>query len=109
MRVIAGEVFDVAVDLRKDSKTYGKWFGVLLSSENKKQFFIPRGFAHGFAVISDTAEFVYKCDNLYDPSGEGGVIWNDEDLNINWGDYIDLNNIILSEKDKNQKKLKELL
>lgn len=109
VRVIAGEVFDVAVDLRKDSKTYGKWFGVLLSSENKKQFFIPRGFAHGFAVISDTAEFVYKCDNLYDPSGEGGVIWNDEDLNINWGDYIDLNNIILSEKDKNQKKLKELL
>lgn len=109
VRVIAGEVFDVAVDLRKDSKTYGKWFGVLLSSENKKQFFIPRGFAHGFAVVSDTAEFAYKCDNIYDQSGEGGVLWNDEDLNINWGDYIDLNNIILSEKDKNQKKLKELL
>lgn len=96
VRVISGEVFDVAVDLRKDSPTYGKYEGVLLSSENKKQFMIPRGFAHGFVVVSDTAEFVYKCDELYHPEDEGGLIYNDPDVNIKWPDVGPLN---LSDKD----------
>ena len=108
VRVISGEVFDVAVDIRKGSSTYGQWYGVVLSSENKKQFFLPKGFAHGFAVMSDTAEFVYKCDDVYDPTGEGGIRWDDEDLNINWGDYVDLDKVILSEKDKKHKRLREL-
>lgn len=108
VRVISGEVFDVAVDIRKGSSTYGQWYGVVLSSENKRQFFLPKGFAHGFAVMSDTAEFVYKCDDVYDPTGEGGIRWDDEDLNINWGDYVDLDKVILSEKDKKHKRLREL-
>ena len=96
VRVISGEVFDVAVDLRKGSKTYGKWVGVLLSAENKRQFMIPKGFAHGFAVVSDYAEFVYKCDEVYHPEDEGGIIWNDPDINIAWPN---IENPILSEKD----------
>lgn len=84
VRVVSGEVFDVAVDLRKDSKTYGKWVGVILSAENKKQFMIPRGFAHGFVVLSDTAEFVYKCDEFYHPEDEGGILWNDPSIGIVW-------------------------
>ena len=80
VRVIQGEVFDVAVDLRKGSKTYGKWVGVILSAENKKMFMIPRGFAHGFVVLSETAEFVYKCDELYHPEDEGGIMWNDTEV-----------------------------
>lgn len=104
VRVLGGEVFDVAVDLRKDSKTYGKYVGVILSAENKKQFMIPRGFAHGFLVLSDTATFCYKCDELYHPEDEGGIMWNDQDINIKWP-YIE--EILLSEKDKKHPKLKE--
>lgn len=82
VRVLSGEVYDVAVDLRADSPTYGKYVGVLLSSENKRQFMIPRGFAHGFVVVSDTAEFAYKCDEFYHPEDEGGLIYNDPDVGI---------------------------
>ena len=85
VRVINGCVFDVAVDLRKNSKTFGKWFGVELTSENKKQFFIPKGFAHGFLVRSEIAEFCYKCDDFYHPNDEGGLAWNDPSIGINWG------------------------
>ena len=97
VRVIKGEVFDVAVDLRKGSKTYGKWVGVLLSEENHRQFMIPRGFAHGFVVVSDYAEFAYKCDDVYHPEDEGGIMWNDPAIGIEWPD---VGEIILSEKDK---------
>lgn len=106
VRVIKGEVFDVAVDLRKGSETYGKWTGAHLSEENKKMFYIPEGFAHGFVVLSDEAEFVYKCTNLYNPKYDGGIAWNDPDINIQWPiDGID--EILLSEKDKKAKTLKE--
>ena len=84
VRCISGEVFDVAVDLRRDSKTFGKWFGVTLSAENKKQFFIPKGFAHGFYVLSEHAEFAYKCSDFYTPGDEGGLIWNDPDIGVEW-------------------------
>ena len=84
VRVVSGEVFDVAVDLREGSETYGKWFGVVLSAENKKQFFIPKGFAHGFLVLSEHAEFVYKCSDFYHPNDEGGLIWNDPDIGVEW-------------------------
>ena len=104
VRVIKGEVFDVAVDLRKNSKTYGKWVGVYLSEENKKQLLIPRGFAHGFLVISDYAEFSYKCDEFYHPEDEGGIIYNDKDIGIKWPSVKD---IILSEKDKIHKSLRD--
>lgn len=97
VRVLSGEVFDVAVDLRSGSSTYGKWVGVLLSAENHKQLMIPRGFAHGFVVVSDYAEFAYKCDDFYHPEDEGGIIWNDPDVNIAWPQ---VGEIILSEKDK---------
>ncbi len=97
VRVLKGEVFDVAVDLREGSETYGQWVGVLLSEENHRQFMIPRGFAHGFAVVSDHAEFAYKCDEFYHPEDEGGIIWNDPDIGIDWPD---VGEIILSEKDK---------
>ena len=88
VRVIKGSVFDVAVDLRKDSKTFGKWYGLELTEENKKQFLIPRGFAHGFLVLSDTAEFCYKCDDFYHPNDEGGLAWNDPAIGINWPDVF---------------------
>ena len=84
VRVIKGSVFDVAVDLRAESKTYGKWYGIELTEENKKQFLIPRGFAHGFLVLSDTAEFCYKCDDFYHPNDEGGLAWNDPEIGIVW-------------------------
>lgn len=84
VRCIKGEVFDVAVDLRPGSRTYGKWEGVILSEENKKMFMIPKGFAHGFLVLSDVAEFAYKCDDAYNQSAEGGLAWNDPDVNIKW-------------------------
>lgn len=84
VRVIKGSVFDVAVDLRRSSKTYGQWYDVLLTEENKKQFLIPRGFAHGFLVLSDVAEFCYKCDDFYHPNDEGGIAWNDPELGILW-------------------------
>lgn len=104
VRVLEGEVFDVAVDLRKGSKTYGKWVGVILSEENKKQFMIPRGFAHGFVVLSETAVFAYKCDDFYHPEDEGGIMWNDPDINIEWPYKGEL---LLSEKDKVHPLLKE--
>lgn len=84
VRVIKGEVFDVAVDLRRDSETYGEWFGIRLSEENKKQFYVPAGFAHGFLVLSDEAEFCYKVTDFYHPGDEGGIAWNDPDLGIEW-------------------------
>ena len=84
VRVIKGSVFDVAVDLRKKSNTFGKWYGIELNEENKKQFLIPRGFAHGFLVLSDKAEFCYKCDDFYHPNDEGGLAWNDPEIGIEW-------------------------
>ncbi len=105
VRVINGTVFDVAVDLRKGSKTYGKWVGAILSSENKKMLLIPRGFAHGFLVLSDIAEFTYKCDNFYHPEDEGGIIWNDEDIQIQWP--VLSKDIVLSDKDKKHPSLRE--
>lgn len=84
VRVINGKVFDVAVDIRKNSKTYGKWFGVELSAENKKQFYIPAGFAHGFLVLSDVAEFCYKVTDFYRPGDEGGIAWNDPQIGVGW-------------------------
>ena len=84
VRVIKGRVFDVAVDLRPDSQTYGKWVGVVLSEENKKQFFVPKGFAHGFLVLSEEAEFCYKCTDFYHPGDEGGLAWNDPTIGITW-------------------------
>ncbi len=98
VRVVSGEVFDVAVDLREGSITYGKWFGVILSAENKKQFFVPKNFAHGFLVLSETAEFAYKCTDFYHPNDEGGIIWNDPDIGIKWPIPNDME-LILSEKD----------
>jgi len=114
VRVIKGSVFDVAVDLRPGSATYGKWHGETLTEENKKQYLIPRGFAHGFLVLSDDAEFCYKCDDLYHPNDEGGLAWNDPDIGVKWpcleGEYkgtpsaegytVDGTPLILSEKDQ---------
>lgn len=104
VRCIEGEVFDVAVDLRKGSKTYGKWVGVVLSAEKGNQFMIPRGFAHGFVVLSESATFCYKCDEMYHPEDEGGIMWNDKDVGIEWpykGEPL------LSEKDKKHPSLRE--
>lgn len=105
VRVVRGSVFDVAVDLRAGSDTYGKWFGIELSEANKKQFYIPEGFAHGFLVLSDIAEFCYKCTDFYHPCDEGGLIWNDPQIGIEWPklevEYL------LSEKDKNWGRLGE--
>lgn len=98
---LEGTVWDIAVDLRKNSPSFGKWFGVELSAENKLQFYVPRGFAHGFVVLSENAIFTYKCDNFYNKESEGGVIWNDTDLNIDW--KLPAKDLILSEKDKIQK------
>ncbi len=113
VRVASGEVFDVAVDLRPGSPTYGQWEGVVLSGENRRQFFIPRGFAHGFLVLSDQAVFCYKCDDVYHPNDEGGLMWNDPDLGIEWpalnGSVLfDESEILLSDKDKRHPPLKEL-
>ena len=105
MRVLHGEVFDVAVDLRKNSPTYGEWEGVLLSAKNKKQFMIPRGCAHGFVVVSESAEFAYKCDDLYHPEDEGGLIYNDPQVDIQWPEVGEL---ILSEKDLKNPFLKNI-
>jgi dTDP-4-dehydrorhamnose 3,5-epimerase len=98
VRVLQGEVLDVAVDLRPNSETYGQYEAVLLSSENQKQFFVPRGFAHGFLVLSETATFFYKCDNFYNKESEGGLIYNDETVNINWD--FPVQELIISEKDQ---------
>lgn len=106
VRAIKGEVFDVAVDLRKDSKTFKKWYGVVLTEENKRQLYVPKGFAHGFLVLSDEAEFVYKCTEFYHPEDEGGVIWNDPDIGIDWP-LESVQKVMLSEKDKKLRPLKE--
>lgn len=106
VRVIRGEVFDVGVDLRADSPTYGKWAGAILSEENKKQLFIPPKFAHGFVVLSDEAEFQYKCTEFYHGYDESGIMWDDEDIAIDWP-IDDIDEIILSDKDKQWKTLKE--
>ena len=108
VRVIRGEVFDVGVDLREGSATYGQWYGLLLSEENHKQLYIPEGFAHGFLVTSEEAEFVYKCTRFYDPSGEGGLLWNDKDIGIDWPVTEDMD-ILLSDKDKIQPTFQEYL
>ena len=107
VRVISGEVFDVAVDLRHGSATYGKWHGELLSAENKKQFYIPEGFAHGFYVLSDIAEFVYQVTNLYHPEDEGAIYWADPDVNVQWP-LIEGVEVMLSEKDKKNPLLKDM-
>jgi dTDP-4-dehydrorhamnose 3,5-epimerase len=104
VRVVRGEVYDVAVDIRQGSPSFGQWEGVILSEENKRQFWVPPGFAHGFVVLSETADFVYKCTDYYDPSDEGSILWNDPDLNIPW--LIDSPS--LSDKDANAEKLVDL-
>ena len=112
VRVIQGQVFDVAVDLRPGSPTFGRYEGVLLSAENRRQFFIPRGFAHGFLVLSERAEFCYKCDDVYHPGDEGGLIWNDPDIGIAWPDLdgapLTQERLTMSEKDLAQPTFKEL-
>lgn len=122
VRAVSGCVFDVAVDLRAGSATFGKWYGTELSAENKKQFLIPRGFAHGFLVLSERAEFCYKCDDFYHPNDEGGIAWNDPDIGIAWKNVISLRTaagkadyllsdgtpLLLSEKDRRQPLLRSL-
>jgi dTDP-4-dehydrorhamnose 3,5-epimerase len=100
IRCLQGRIWDVVVDLRRDSKTYKQWYGVELNDENKRQFLIPRGFAHGYSVLSDTAEVFYKCDNFYSKENEGGVFYKDPSLNIDW--KINLDEAIVSDKDKMQ-------
>ena len=107
VRVSSGEVFDVAVDLRKGSPTFGKWKGVLLTAENKKQFYVPEGFAHGFLVLSEDAVFNYKCTDYYSPKYDSGLLWNDEEVGVEWP-LAGIDEITLSDKDKKQKSLKEL-
>jgi dTDP-4-dehydrorhamnose 3,5-epimerase len=107
VRVLRGEVFDVIVDLRKLSTTFGKWYGIILSEDNRKMFYIPEGFAHGFLVLSDVAEFVYKCTDFYHPEDEGGVLWNDPDIRIEWP-LAGIAGVSLSEKDLRNKTLGEI-
>lgn len=106
VRVINGEVFDVAVDLREGSATYGKWHGVILSAENKKQFFVPKGFAHGFVVLSDYAEFAYKCSDFYHPGDEGGLMYNDPDIGVEWP-FEPGTELIMSDRDQKWGGIKE--
>lgn len=106
VRVLSGEVYDVAVDLRLGSPTYGKWEGVFLSSENEKQLFVPRGFAHGFFVLSESAIVCYKCDDVYHPNDEGGILWNDPELGVEWPKEA-YESAVLSEKDKIHPRLKD--
>lgn len=110
IRVLAGRIFDVAVDLRPESPTYGQWDGVVLSAENRRQVFIPRGFAHGFRVLSKAADIAYKCDDVWHPEDEGGLLWNDPALGIAWtpveGETVfDVGSVVLSEKDRCYKML----
>jgi dTDP-4-dehydrorhamnose 3,5-epimerase len=112
VRVIAGSVLDVAVDLRRDSDTFGKWYSVLLTAENKKMFYVPEGFAHGFITLEDNTEFQYKCTDYYAPEYDSGIIWNDKDINIDWEleKYgIKEEELSLSEKDKKQQTFKEFI
>jgi dTDP-4-dehydrorhamnose 3,5-epimerase len=105
VRVLSGKVLDVAVDLRPESATFGEYFAIELTAENKKQLFIPRGFGHGFVVLSQTAEFAYKCDNLYSKEHESGIIYNDSDLKIDW--QIETSELIISDKDQQLKSFVE--
>lgn len=109
VRVVSGAVYDVAVDLRPGSATFGKWYGVLLSAENKKQFFIPKNFAHGFIVLSDSAEFAYKCTDFYHPNDEGGLAWDDPEIGVEWPmpQGMTREDLIISEKDQNWKGIRE--
>ena len=107
VRVLKGEVFDVAVDLREGSPTFGKWYGVLLSAENRKQFFVPEHFAHGFVVLSDEAEFAYKCTDFYHPNDEGGLKWDDPEIGVRWPIPEGME-LILSEKDQKWGGIREL-
>ena len=102
--MVSGEVFDVAVDIRENSSTYGCWEGVILSADNKKQFWVPPGFAHGFCVLSEIADFEYKCTDYYDPSDEGSILWSDPNLDIPWP----IANPVLSTKDESAKRLVDL-
>jgi len=104
VRVVRGKVFDVAVDIRNGSPTFGQWESIILSEDNKKQFWVPPGFAHGFVVLSDTADFEYKCTDYYDPSDEDSILWNDPDLDIPWP----ITNPVLSTKDQRAKRLVDL-
>ncbi|MDC0124521.1 dTDP-4-dehydrorhamnose 3,5-epimerase [Gammaproteobacteria bacterium] len=104
VRVVRGEVYDVAVDIRHDSPTFGQWEGIILSEENKRQFWVPPGFAHGFVVLSATADFEYKCTDYYDPTDEGSILWSDSDLNIPWP----ISNPLLSAKDESAKRLVDI-
>ena len=110
VRVVNGEVFDVAVDLREGSKTFGKWYGVLLSAENKKQFFVPKNFAHGFIVLSEEAEFCYKVTDFYHPNDEGGILWNDAEVGVEWPmpEGMTKEDLIISEKDHKWGGIKDL-
>lgn len=108
VRCVVGEVYDVAVDIRPESPTFSKWIGVSLSAENQRQLWIPEGFAHGFLVLSDVAEFLYKTNDYYQPSCESGVLWNDPQLNINWNEQ-GIDNYSLSAKDQTQKLLKDII
>jgi dTDP-4-dehydrorhamnose 3,5-epimerase len=108
VRVAHGEIFDVAVDIRKDSPTFKKWYGAVLSSENRRQFYIPDGMAHGFLVLSKQADVVYKCTDFYNPAKEGGIIWNDPEIQIHWP-WESMADPILSEKDRALKPLAETL
>ncbi len=108
VRAVRGEVFDVAVDIREGSKTFGKWYGVVLSEQNKKQFFIPKNFAHGFLVLSDYAEFAYKCTDFYHPNDEGGILWCDKEIGVKWPIPEGME-LTLSEKDKVWGTLNELM
>ncbi|EFA2316975.1 dTDP-4-dehydrorhamnose 3,5-epimerase [Escherichia coli] len=107
VRCVVGEVFDVAVDIRKSSPTFGKWVGVNLSAENKRQLWIPEGFAHGFLVLSETAEFLYKTTNYYHPESDRGIIWDDPDIDVKWP--LSIHKPILSIKDEKQKMFKEMI
>jgi len=104
VRVVRGEVYDVAVDIREESATFGEWEGIILSEDNKKQFWVPPGFAHGFVVLSASADLEYKCTDYYDPSDEGSILWSDPDLNISWP----IANPVLSTKDESAKRLADL-
>lgn len=106
VRCIVGEVYDVVVDLRKSSETYKKWFGIKLSEDNMKMMYVPKGFAHGFVTLSDVAVFHYKCDELYMPSADGGIIYNDPEINIDWG--VDVSQLIMSDKDRVLPKLADI-
>ena len=109
VRLVSGTVFDVAVDLREGSKTFGKWFGVRLSAENKKQFFIPKNFAHGFIVLSDHAEFCYKCTDFYHPNDEGGLLWSDPEIGVEWPmpEGMTVEDLTFSEQDTKWSGIKE--